>query len=263
MRPVIRLLPTALVLLAGAALLAHGPIAQLANYHAFADQRPWLGLPNGADVLSNLGFGLVALWGMARLWPARGEAGPGAGYVLFLAGLLLTAFGSSFYHLAPDNLRLAFDRLPIALVCAGLLAGVRADLRGHATLVRDTVVLALCAGFSVGWWAWTEAAGAGDLRPYLLLQGAPLVLVPLWQAIHGAPRADRLAFGAALLLYIAAKVAELNDQSLLTMTGALSGHTLKHLLATAAAGLLVARLAARRRDFRLTAPAAPTTLAAQ
>jgi len=40
------------------------------------------------------------------------------GYWLFLIGLLLTAFGSSFYHLAPNNARLIWDRLPID--CLGL-----------------------------------------------------------------------------------------------------------------------------------------------
>ena len=49
------------------------------------------------------------------------------GYRLFLVGLLLTAFGSGLYHLAPDNARLVWDRLPIALACAGLLAAVRAE----------------------------------------------------------------------------------------------------------------------------------------
>ena len=38
----------------GIALWLHGPIAQWADYHAFADQRTWLGVPNAANVLSNL-----------------------------------------------------------------------------------------------------------------------------------------------------------------------------------------------------------------
>lgn len=29
-------------------LLLHGPIAQWASYHAFADQRGWLGIPHAA-----------------------------------------------------------------------------------------------------------------------------------------------------------------------------------------------------------------------
>jgi len=108
-------------------------------------------------------------------------------------------------------------------------------------------VLCAAALASVAWWAITERTGIGDLRPYLLLQAAPLVLVPLWQAIHRAPRADRLAFAAAILLYVVAKAAELADHTLYTTLGVVSGHTLKHLLAAAAAAVVTARLIRRVR----------------
>jgi len=100
---------------------------------------------------------------------------------------------------------------------------------------------------SVAWWHVTNDSGAGDLRPYLLLQLLPIVLIPLWQWLHGSDRRDRLWFGLALLLYVVAKVAELNDHTFLEANGMLSGHTLKHLLATLAAWLIVARLVGRSR----------------
>jgi hypothetical protein len=75
----------------------------------------------------------------------------------------------------------------------------------------------------------------------------PLILIPLWQAIHRAPAADRRAFAIALFLYVLAKVAELHDHELLEILGWISGHTLKHLLATAAAAALVNRLVQRVR----------------
>jgi hypothetical protein len=125
------------------------------------------------------------------------------------------------------------------------LAAVRAETRrdGHAR--RDAVLLALFAVGGVAWWYGTSLHGPGDLRPYLLLQGLVVVLVPLWQAEARAPTADRLWFGAALALYLLARVAELNDQEWLAMTGSVSGHTLKHVLATAAAAVLVIRLTRR------------------
>src|SRR6185369_5256246 len=158
------------------------------------------------------------------------------GYLLFLASLVLTAIGSAYYHWAPDNARLVWDRLPIALACAGLLSAVWAETRprpggGHTT------GLALFAVASVAWWVFTDRQGHGDLRPYLLMQGLPLVLIPLWQAIYRAPPRDRAAFGLALVLYVLAKVAEVLDHQLLALLGGLSGHTLKHLLATAAAAV--------------------------
>ena len=224
-----------------AILALHGPIAQPAHYHDFADHAALFGIPHAADVLSNTGFALVAIWGWLTLRPQRDSAPLRAGwpgYRLFLIGLLLTAFGSAFYHLAPDNSRLVWDRLPIALVCAGLIAGVRGDIRGSRNAL-EAIVLALAAVASVAWWAITERTGAGDLRPYLLLQGLALILIPLWQAIHRAPRTDRLAFAAAMGLYVLAKAAEVLDHEIAAALGAVTGHTLKHLIATAATAAVV------------------------
>jgi hypothetical protein len=236
-----------------ALMLAYGPIAQLAHYHEFADQAVWAGVPHAGDVLSNIGFAMVAFWGILRLWPMQGEAFLDAGrygYRLFLVGLLLTSVGSSMYHLAPDDARLVWDRLPINLVCAGLLAAVRAECLGKPDSKRDAFLLGLFAVFGVGWWHFTAQNGGGDLRPYLLLQALPLILIPIWQFKHGAPRRDKIAFGCAIALYVAAKLAELNDHALLAALGFISGHTLKHLLATAAAAVLVARLVERQLERR-------------
>jgi hypothetical protein len=231
-------------------LVAHGPITQLAHYHEFANQVTFMGLPRAADVLSNLGFALVAMWGMLKLWPIRDHQHIQAGrhgYVLFLFGLLLTVLGSSFYHLAPDNARLVWDRLPIALACAGLLAAVRAENVPNARSSIDAILLGLFAIVSVAWWRITDVYANGDLRLYLLLQGLPLILIPMWQSIYRAPLMDRLAFGFALLLYIVAKGAEIMDHQLFTSFGVISGHTLKHLLAGGAAGVLIGRLVQRTR----------------
>jgi len=225
--------------------LAHGPIGQLANYHAFADHTMLFGIPHACDVLSNLGFALTALWGLHRL--GHQPPGPGnAGYRLFLFGLLLTAFGSTYYHLAPDNARLVWDRIPIALACAGLLAGVRGE-----SLRRDSTAaaawLALYAVGSVAWWHFTELAGAGDLRPYLLLQISPMILLPVWQWIGQAPKRQRLAIAAALITYAIAKWAEINDHAIADAVRGfvpVTGHTLKHLLAIGAAAIIVGGLIA-------------------
>src|SRR5262245_39950859 len=147
-------LPTVLTLGAAAALLLYGPIAQPAHYHAFADAHAHFGVPNFANVLSNAGFALVGLWGLVRLWPMRTHPGLAAGwpgYALFLLALILTAAGSSYYHWAPDNDRLVWDRLPIALVCAGLLAGMRADTHPQTNAWLWTALLGVAAVASVAY----------------------------------------------------------------------------------------------------------------
>jgi len=100
-------------------------IAQPLAYHNFADRRAWLGIANFADVVSNAGFAIVGLWGLTILLgkPSRvqfvdsRERWP---YLIVFAGMVLTAVGSSYYHLAPDNDRLVWDRLPMTIVFMAL-----------------------------------------------------------------------------------------------------------------------------------------------
>ncbi len=248
MKRILPALPTVVTILLAALMLAHGPIAQLPHYHDFADQRTLFGLPHALDVFSNLGFSLLGIWALGRLRPYAANPALRAGwpgYQLMLVAMVLVGLGSSYYHLVPDNAHLLWDRLPIAMLCAGLLTAVRAETRPGVHTTATMLTLLLCAVAAVGWWQWTDAQGNGDLRPYLLLQSLPLLLIPLWQAAYGAARADRLAFGMAMLVYVLAKLAELNDHAIFAATGLISGHSLKHLLATLALGLIVARLVAR------------------
>ena len=241
-RPWIRNTPTIITVSLIVILAAYGRIAQPVHYHDFADQSALSGIPHAADVLSNLGFALVAIWGWLALYPHRNSdqlRSGWPGYRLFLIALFLTAFGSGYYHLAPDNARLIWDRLPIALACAGLLVGVRGDTQPGLKTEIEAIALALFAVAGVAWWVTTDRLGADDLRPYLLLQGLPLLLIPLWQAIYRAPRTDRIAFAAAMMLYVVAKLTEVFDHQIANTLGFVSGHTLKHLIATLATAAVV------------------------
>lgn len=212
------------------AMAAYGPIPQPVNYHDFADQRTLFGIARAGDVLSNIGFLLVAVYGAFRM---RGRFDPAA--AVFFSALALTAAGSTWYHMAPDNARLVWDRLPIALACAALLAGALPKVRLALPL------LAAFAALSVWWWSAT-----GDLRPYLLIQLAPLVLIPLLQWQSAAPMAQRRAFGVAIVLYVLAKLCEVGDQALFEALGFISGHTFKHMLATLAAFTLAGQFGGAR-----------------
>lgn len=233
--------PVVALILIGA-LTMFGPIAQPHNYHGFADQRALLGIAHGADVLSNLGFLLVAAYGFLILRRSSPTDPARTAYAVFFAAIGLTAAGSGWYHLAPDNARLVWDRLPIAVACAALLAAaIRDGYRGPAA----NMALPGLAGFgmfSVFWWSWT-----GDLRYYLLIQGAPLILIPVLQWQARAPFAQRTAFFIAIVLYVWAKLFEVADSAVFQALDVMSGHTIKHILATLAA-LVLARQFARRRN---------------
>jgi hypothetical protein len=103
-------------------------VSQPAGYHHFANQREWLGVPRFGDVTSNLPFAVIGLWGLAFLagrGAARAFTDPRERCPYFLAfGLVLTALGSTYYHLAPDNARLVWDRLPMTVVFMALVAAM-------------------------------------------------------------------------------------------------------------------------------------------
>jgi len=254
---VFRFIPWVLLFLAIVAWMAHGPIHQTPGYHAFADRRALLGIPNAGDVLSNLAIAAAGLWGFWRVRERAAREALGAawpGYALFFAALALTALGSGYYHWAPDNARLVWDRLPIALACAGVIAGARADTVARAQGPWVTVALAVVAIAGVYWWTWTDARGSDDLGPYLLFQAAPVLMIPFWQAHARSPRGERIAFLIAIVLYGLAKAAELADHPVFEAIGLVSGHTLKHLFAAAAAFAL-AWMPASRVSVRAASPA--------
>lgn len=239
-----RAMATALLLvaaLAAGSLALHGPIVQWAGYHEFADGRGWAGLPNALNVLSNLPFAAIGAWGWLTL---RGAA---PAWCALCAALAATAVGSSIYHWQPGDFTLLVDRLPIAWACASLLCaflGERVGTRwGDARAVAVALGLATAA---VAWWGIGQSVGTGDLRPYVLVQFLPMLLIPtaLLLGRFGSDRDDLAvpdrAWWLALGLYAVAKAMEAADAHVMTALGAVSGHTLKHLVAAGAAGVLVA-----------------------
>src|SRR5437899_10886153 len=94
------------------------PLAQPQSYHQFADDRTFAGVPRALDVLSNIGFLIVGFLGLRyllanepeKIFTRPVERWP---YIILFFGVTLTCFGSGYYHLAPDNAQLVWDRLPM------------------------------------------------------------------------------------------------------------------------------------------------------
>src|SRR5688572_14775950 len=94
------------------------PFAQPLWYHDFADQRCLCGIPHALNVVSNLPFLIVGLWGLGFLLGPKAASGRAfqdprecRAYLVFFAALALTGVGSAYYHADPTNDRLLWDRL--------------------------------------------------------------------------------------------------------------------------------------------------------
>ena len=251
-------------LVAGVLLWGHGPIAQPESYHHFADTRTLYRIPNALDVLSNVPFLLVGWAGLAflRRGPTRDPDGPfrpGAhtafeslrerpAYVLFFAGVLLTAFGSAWYHLRPSNARLFWDRLPMSIAFMALFAAMIAERISIYWSRMLLLPLVFSGVASVVLWRVSEDRGAGDLRFYLFVQLFPMAALPLMMLLF-RPRYSRGAeLFVVMLVYAGAKALEHFDATVWALTSrTVSGHTLKHLCAALATWLVLDMLKKRGR----------------
>ncbi len=214
-----------------------GPhVAQHAHYHAFADQRTLWGVPCALDVLSNLAFALLGGWGLLRMYGQPNGTAQAAGSqrtlsVLFFAGLVLTALCSTAYHLAPDDARLAIDRLGMVSAFAGLLGLAAADrVSARSGLWLASAVLAL-GPVAVLVWAHT-----GNLLPWSVLQGGGMVLIVVLALRSPVGGAWGIPLATVIAWYVLAKLLELGDHAVFAATqGWVSGHSLKHVFAAMAA----------------------------
>lgn len=183
------------------------PLHQSASYHDFADRRTILDIPDFWDVISNLPFLVVGAMGLLRFRD-------GASRILFF-GVFGTSLGSAYYHLAPDNARLFWDRLPMTIAFMSLFA-IAINRR---KLAVPYVLLGIS---SVIWWRMTD-----NLWPYGFVQFGTMAAL-MMIATRREP-----GLWPVFIFYGVSKVSEHFDQQIYSMSP-LSGHTMKHFLAGAA-----------------------------
>jgi len=233
-----------LPIMALAAVMALPPIAQDPMYHVFADRRGLLGISSFLNVITNLAFLAVGIAGIGLC--ARRQHGLEAhwAWMACFTGVALVSLGSGYYHLAPNNDTLVWDRLPMSVGFMALSVAVLSEYvnpRLEKYLLAPAIVLGLA---SVIYWHYTD-----DLRLYVLVQFLPLLLLPVVLLLYNRPGQERGYLLAALAIYIVSKLAEYYDRAVFGWTGEIiSGHSLKHLLAATA--LLVVYGMLRRRTIQ-------------
>jgi hypothetical protein len=217
------------------------------DYHDFADHRDAFGVHNFFDVASNIGFLIVGIAGLVLVISGRArfefdaERWP---YAVFFVGMVMTAGGSAYYHLAPDNETLFWDRLPMTVAFMALVASQiveRINLRVGLGLLMPMLIL---GALSVIYWRSTERAGDGNVMPYGILQGYSVLIMLVMATLPSRyTRGNDLywVFG----WYVLSKLLETFDPQVLEVGHVVSGHTLKH-IAAAVAPVVVCRMLLRR-----------------
>jgi hypothetical protein len=221
------------------------------SYHAFADCRAIWSVPNFFNVVSNLPFLAGGAVGLAQVLRAGGgfiDPRERLPYLVFFLGAFLTCFGSAYYHAAPDNQRLVWDRLPMTLGFAGLVSAAIAERVDLEIGLRSLWPLLALGVASVIYWYASERAGAGNVIPYAAYQAWSILVIVLLIAAFPAKRYSHAAGLAwAAVFYGAAKAFETFDLAVYrALGGTLSGHTIKHLFAAAAVFAIVRQLRLRR-----------------
>lgn len=241
-----------LLLLIGTAVIVVAilvdPIAQDPAYHRFADQRDILSITNCLNVLSNLPFAVIGALGIVLINRHGTTVAPSAkpAWRVFFIGIFLTAFGSGYYHLDPDNTTLIWDRLPMTIGFMSLVAIIVGEYLSVRAAGMALLPLLLVGAGSVLFWAYTESLGRGDLRAYAVVQFLPMLLIPTVVLLY-RDRSDLSPYIAWMIFcYVGAKLLEYYDGPIYAVGQLFSGHTLKHVFASLAPAVILYGLMRRR-----------------
>lgn len=233
-----------------AVLMEKSPIPQPASYHDFADAAYFLGIPSFWNVVSNVPFLVIGIMGLRLL--GKRAAGASLSWAVVFVATTLVFFGSSYYHLAPSNATLVWDRIPIGIAFMGFLVALlsehappRIEVALHKWLLVPAIVFSIA---TIYWWRFT-----GDLAPWIWVQAAPMLAIVLATALlRGRYTHQRYLF-YALGCYALAKVLELEDQRFMEWSGDLmGGHAMKHFLAAAGVWWFYFMLKRRKRKHLAT-----------
>ena len=230
------------------------PVPQSQSYHQFADRRSlrqlipplsFVNIPNALDVLSNIPFLIIGLYGLYMLLSPKTivflTSFEKIGWTIFFISVAFVSLGSGYYHLNPSNGTLVWDRLPMTIGFSSLL-GLLIDERINPIFGKSLFPFLLVAGFaSCAYWYYHD-----DLRAYILVQFFPMFYIPLLLLVSSPVYSHTLFYVYACILYTLAKVSEVADKQIFRLTSnQMSGHTLKHILAASAIGMILYMLNVR------------------
>lgn len=207
------------------------------TYFAFADSRKLLGIHNHLNVISNLPFILISLWGLKTIRKKSHffTKKENIYLVSFCVGVFLTGLGSSYFHYTPNPSTLVWDRIPMTICFSSLLALIIND-RVNPNISMTIYYLLIPSGFIT---VFGYAYGILNLRPYLVLQFGTLLFIIFTTLVFRVNKLSNRAIYLSVLSYVAAKFFEVYDIHLMQITNQISGHTVKHLFAALSIYILI------------------------
>lgn len=209
-------------------LLTWGPIVLQADAHDYADGRSLFGVTNGVNAAFCLPMLAAGVWGWRAVnrggWPSTLKTP----WRWCFACIAVTAGSALCYHLAPGahSYLLAQSAAAasfILLLCSFLAERVHARFGSRRACATALAVAGLAAALS-------SLAASTDLRPLLLLQLLPVLLIPAGALSLPGLHTRKSDWLLILGLYALARASDLGDDSVLLATGGvISGHALMHL----------------------------------
>lgn len=162
-------------------------------------------------------------------------------WTLFFVGVTAVAFGSSYYHLNPNDFTLVWDRLPMTIAFTSIMAIFIIERIDDRAGAKSLAPLVIAGALSIMYWSFFD-----DLRPYAVVQFVPCIVIPV-MAIVIPPMYTHSSYWLwAAGFYLLAKVEEAADKPIYKWTHhVVSGHTLKHVCAAMVPVFLALMLAKR------------------
>ncbi|XP_022639414.1 uncharacterized protein LOC106766436 isoform X1 [Vigna radiata var. radiata] len=240
-------------------ILLSPSIPQPQLYHHFADNRNFFGIPNAPNVISNFPFMVIGLIGLVlchrRSYFNISLEGELWGWKCFYAGVTSVAFGSSYYHLHPDDASLLWDRIPFHNFDSSILVWLLEMTVAFASLLAiliieridakkgtHAIVPLIMIGIIINvYWRFFD-----DIRLYILAQSAACIAIPLMATLLPPMYTHSPYWLWASGFYLLAMLQETTDRVIYAFTfHIVSGHTLKHLSAAMVPAILSLMLAKR------------------
>tara|TARA_Y100001934_G_C12003557_1_gene608822 strand:+ start:86 stop:574 length:489 start_codon:yes stop_codon:yes gene_type:complete len=144
--------------------------------------------------------------------------------------VLVAGITSAYYHLEPDNARLMWDRIPIAI---GIVTFLSITLMERISINFGLILLPILTIFGIGsviYWYCGEQYGLGNLNYYIVIQFYSILAIAILGKYFSSIYTRSNDVYIVVILYAIAKLVEILDYEIYSLGQVISGHTVKHLI---------------------------------